>query len=218
MMPRIGSVSAARVRNRRLAAGVTTVAGAAALGWSFRVEPGSDTFAAAALVLAAVWFVGAVLTGLGAGPVTRHGTHRIATVVDPVARGLALAAVFVLGAIVVRRIDLLADATDEVLDYARRGSGPVVVSVTVVNGIAEETFFRGALHDVVGVRPALVTTTVYVAVTAASGSLMLAFAALVVGSALAAQRRRTGSWVAPAITHVTWSVAMLLALPALIPD
>ena len=35
--------------------------------------------------------------------------------------GMGLATVFVLGAIVVRQIDLLANATDTVLDFARRG-------------------------------------------------------------------------------------------------
>ena len=45
--------------------------------------------------------------------------------------------------------------------------------------------------------------------------LPLLFAALFVGAVLGLERRRTGHWGAPAITHVTWSLSMLFALPAL---
>ena len=76
--------------------------------------------------------------------------------------GVGLAAVFVLGALVVRGIPALGDAVDGVLTYARQGVGPLVVFVAVVNGIAEELFFRGAMFAAVPARAAvLVSTAVY---------------------------------------------------------
>ena len=122
-----------------------------------------------------------------------------------------------LGALIVREIDALADAVDDVLDYARRGSGPLVVALTVATGVAEEVFFRGALYDTLPRRHATaVSTIVYVVATLASGSAMLSFAALVLGTVLGVQRRVTGGFAGPAITHTTWSVAMLLVLPVII--
>jgi membrane protease YdiL (CAAX protease family) len=188
-----------------------------ALALSLNVEPGSAAFYVATTALAAVWFVGAAL--VGPGPRGHLGTALSGPerIVEPIALGLALAALFVLGGLVVRQIDPLGDAVDEVLDYARRGSGPLVALLTVSTGIAEEVFFRGALYETAFRRHATVgSTVVYVVATLASGSLMLAFAALVLGGVLGIQRRATGGYAGPAITHVTWSVTMLIVLPLII--
>jgi hypothetical protein len=188
-----------------------------ALAVSLNCEPGSTCFYLATTALAAVWFGGAMLANPGPRGrlgVTLPGRGRIA---EPFALGLALAVLFVVGGLVVRQIDALADAVDEVLDYARRGSGPRVMALTVATGIAEEMLFRGALYDASPRRHAtVVSTLVYVLATLASGSLMLAFAALVLGIVLGIQRRITGGYAGPAITHTTWSVAMLLVLPLVI--
>ena len=206
-------------RHRVALATATLLCGAAVLGWSFHVDPGSGSFYLAAALLAAIWSGGALLAGArlrARGPAPWPSARVVAAAIG---LGVGLAAVFVLGAVVVRQIDLLANATDAVLDFARRGSGPAVVAVALVNAVAEEMFFRGALYDVLPVRFALVgTTLLYVLVTMASGNLMLAFAALFVGAVFGLERRRTGHWSAPAITHVTWSLTMLLVLPLLIPD
>jgi membrane protease YdiL (CAAX protease family) len=128
-----------------------------------------------------------------------------------------LAVIFVLGGLVVRQIDTLEDAVDHVLDYARRDSGPRILALTVGTGLAEEMFFRGALYDTSPRnRATALSILVYVLATLASGSLMLAFAALVLGIVLGVQRRVTGGYAGPAITHITWSVAMLLVLPLMI--
>ena len=206
-------------RHRVALVAATLLCGAAVLGWSFNVDPGSGSFYLAAALLAVIWSGGALLAGArlrARGPAPWPSTRVVAAAIG---LGVGLAAVFVVGAVVVRQIDLLANATDAVLDFARRGSGPAVVAVALVNAVAEEMFFRGALYDVLPVRYALVgTTLLYVLVTMASGNLMLAFAALFVGAVLGLERRRTGHWAAPAITHVTWSLTMLLVLPLLIPD
>lgn len=188
-----------------------------ALALSLNVSPGSTSFYLATTALAIVWFVGAGLAHPGPGGALGVVSTTRWRVVEPVVLGLALAVLFVVGGLIVRQIDALADAVDDVLEYARRGSGSLVAVLTVVSGIAEEAFFRGALYDALPRRHAVVaSTTVYVVVTLASGSAMLVFAALVLGVALGIQRRASGGFVGPAITHVTWSVAMLVVLPLII--
>jgi membrane protease YdiL (CAAX protease family) len=215
-----GPAAVAEPAHLRWRAGIVATSlavGMVALALSLNIAPGSGGFYVATTALAAVWLVGASLAGPGpAGRlgVTRWGRGRIA---EPFLLGLGLALAFVLGALIVREIDALADAVDDVLDYARRGSGPLVVALTVATGVAEEVFFRGALYDTLPRRHAtVVSTIVYVVATLASGSAMLAFAALVLGTVLGAQRRLTGGCAGPAITHTTWSVAMLLVLPLII--
>ena len=44
---------------------------------------------------------------------------------------------------------------------------------------------------------------------------MLAFAAAILGTVVGLQRRASGGILAPILTHVTWSLTMLLALPAI---
>jgi len=60
-----------------------------------------------------------------------------------------------------------------------------------------------------------VTTALYVLATAVTGNVMLIFAALVLGIVVGLQRRASGGVMAPVLTHVTWSVVMLYALPAI---
>lgn len=203
-------------RRRRIVTAIVTVLGAAVLGWSLNVEPGSTAFYLASLVLAAVWAGGAWASGplrLGRIGPTTPGAH---PVVPAVLLGAALAAVFILGGLVVREVPLLEDAVNGVLAYARQGAGPLVVLVTVVNAVAEELFFRGALFAAVPARAAvLVTTAVYVLASAASGNAMLAFAAVLLGLLTALERRASGGVLAPMLTHVTWSLLMLLVLSPL---
>lgn len=177
------------------------------LALSFRTEPGGSWFYPAAIGLAAAWAVGALLAGpppLGDGSLVR-----------PVLVGLALAAAFVAGALVVRRIPPLDDQVGSVTAYADRGSGLLVVLVAVVTGMAEELFFRGVLYDEVPRQPVLGTTLAYTVVTLATGNLMLVFAAAVLGVVAGWERRRSGGVLAPVLVHATWSLMMLLALPRL---
>jgi membrane protease YdiL (CAAX protease family) len=90
------------------------------------------------------------------------------------------------------------------------------VLVTLLNGVAEEVFFRGGLFAAIGRRqPVLISTLVYAAATLATGNPMLVLAALTLGLVLALQRRASGGILAPIITHVTWSMMMLFLLPPL---
>ncbi|HEX8080236.1 MAG TPA: type II CAAX endopeptidase family protein [Jatrophihabitans sp.] len=203
-------------RRRQLVVTVVLAAGALMLGLSLSVRPADPAFYPLTAGLAAVWLIG----GLGSGPlhlgrISFRGQLR-RPVLTPVVIGLAAAAVFVLGALVVREIEPLRALTEDVLAHARYGSLPLVAAVTLLNGVAEETFFRGALFAALGERhPVLASTAIYAAVTVATGNVMLVFAAATLGVVLGLQRRASGGILAPMLTHVTWSLVMLLALPPL---
>jgi hypothetical protein len=136
-------------------------------------------------------------------------------VLVPLGYGALLAGTFVAGALVVREVPWLDDQVRHVLDHADQGSVPLLVVVTAVNGVAEELFFRGALYAATPRYPVVVTTAAYTLATLVTGNLMLAFAAVLLGILVGLERRATGGIQAPVITHVVWSVTLLLALPAI---
>jgi membrane protease YdiL (CAAX protease family) len=91
----------------------------------------------------------------------------------------------------------------------------LVAAVTLINGIAEEIFFRGALFSAIGVwHPVAISTVVYTLTTVATGNLMLVFSAALLGVLLGLQRRASGGILGPILTHCTWSMTMLFVLPA----
>ena len=203
-------------RRRRVVVALTLVVGATLLGLSLATSPGDPDFYAWTFALAAVWAVGAVLSGpLHVGRI-RAGDGLRRPVVEPVLVGVAAVAVFTVGALVVAQIPPLRSSVDAVLDHARYGSLPVIAVVTLVNGLAEELFFRGALYAAIGQRhPVLVSTGIYALTTVATGNVMLVFAATVLGLLVGLQRRVTGGVLAPMLTHVVWSMGMLFILPPL---
>jgi hypothetical protein len=216
-VPRDHDQSDQAFRWRRGTAAVTLVLGALALGFTLAVKPGDALFYPLTLLVALIWTVGGLLSGpLHLGHQQRAGRlHR--PVLLPLLIGLAAAAIFLLGALVVRQIDPLRDYVVTVLDHARKGTLALVAVVTIVNGIAEEIFFRGALFAAIGRRhPVLISTLVYALATVATANPMLVFAALTLGTVLGLQRRASGGILASAITHVTWSTIMLFALPPLL--
>ena len=77
-------------------------------------------------------------------------------------------------------------------------------------------FFRGALWS--GSRPLRTTTLAYAVSTAATGNPALVLAGLITSVIFGSQRAATGGVLAPAVTHVTWSVLMLRYLPPLFRD
>lgn len=135
---------------------------------------------------------------------------------EPILIGLIAVAVFTIGALLVAQIPPLRSSVDAVLDHARYASLPLIAVITLVNGLAEELFFRGALYAAVGQRaPVIVSTAVYALTTFATGNVMLVFAATVLGVLVGLQRRVTGGVLAPMLTHATWSMGMLFILPPL---
>jgi len=218
-VPRDHRQSDAAFRRRRVIAAVTIVVGAVLLGLSLNIPPGDNRFYLATFALAAVWTVGAFASGplyLGRAN-TRSGERFARPVLQPLLLGVAAVGVFTLGAVIVAHIPFLRDSINAVLDHARFGSLAVVAVITLVNGIAEELFFRGALFAAIGVKhPVVLSTGIYALTTVAGGNIMLVFAALVLGLLVGLQRRVTGGVLAPMVTHCTWSLGMLLVLPTLL--
>ena len=218
-VPRDRAESREVVSRRRIVSAVTLAAGAGVLAWSLRIEPGDATFYVGTLVLAAIWVIGSLLSGplhLGRGN-SRRGDTSGRAIVQSFVVGLLLLAIFLAGALIVAPIPFLRSGVEDLLDHARYGSLALVAVITALNGIAEEVYFRGALFAAVGRRHAVtLTTAVYVLVTSMAGIPLLAFAALILGLVVGAQRRVTGGVLAPIITHLTWSLGMLFLLPGLL--
>jgi len=199
-------------RRRAVVAGVS-LAGAGLLGTSLSARPGSARFYGLTLGTAATWAAG----GLVAGPLKlgrSRGVRR--SVVTPVLIGAGAFGAFYAAALVARRVPVLDRAVSGVLEYAHRGSGPLVLLTTLANGAAEEVFFRGALYGAAGSRhPVAVSTAVYSLATTPTRNPALVLASVVMGSLFGLQRRATGGIQAPMLTHLTWSTLMLRFLPRL---
>lgn len=210
--------SDAEFRRRRIVVVVTLVVGATLLGLSFSTRPGQPAFYPLTIGLAATWVVGSLASGpLHLGHIEFRGVLR-RPVIAPILVGLALAALFVVGALVFRMVPLLAGLTEDVIGYARYGILPVVVAITIVNGIAEELFFRGALFAGIGVRhPVIISTVLYTLATIGTLNPVLVFAAALLGTVVGLERRASGGVLGPILTHVTWSTAMLFLLPLIFP-
>ena len=206
--------SDAQFLRRRIVVAITLAVGATLLGLSFSIRQGDSAFYPLTLGLAATWAVGSFASGpLHLGHILSGGTLR-RPIVAPIAVGLALAGIFVAGAIVIRTIPALASLAEDVLGYARAGNLWIIVVITLVNGVTEELFFRGALFAAIGVRfPVLISTIIYSLATVAGGNPVLVFAAAMLGTVVALQRRAGGGVLAPILTHITWSLTMLLVLP-----
>ncbi len=207
--------SDAQFLRRRIVVGVTLVIGAALLGFSLNVAPGGTAFYALTVALAATWVIGGFASGpLHLGRINFRGELR-RPIILPILLGLAMAVVFIIGAVIVRNIEPLRNSTEDVLAFARYGSLPLVALVTLINGIAEEIFFRGALFAAIGAwHPVAISTVIYTLTTVATGNLMLVFSAALLGLLLGLQRRASGGILGPILTHCTWSMTMLFVLPA----
>ncbi len=205
----------ARRTRRRIVVAVTLVLGTAALAFALRLPPGDSRFYYATIGLALVWGVGALVSGplhVGWGH-TRRGNQRARPIVQSLALGALLLGVFLVGALVVARIPFLREPVDALLDHARFGSTIVVLAITVLNGVVEELFFRGALYAALPTRAVVISTVIYALTTVGAGVPLLVVAGSAVGIVTALQRRVTGGILGPIITHVTWSSGMLLLLP-----
>ena len=205
----------ATVRRRRFVVVVVLVIGGALLGYSLTRTPGDSSFYWLTLALAAVWILGAFASGpLHLGSVRFRGRNQRPVITGSVI-GLLLGGAFLVGGLVAREIPGVREFVTRVLDFANHSSLVLVVFITVVNGVAEELFFRGALYTALGkVYPAMVSTIIYVvAILASTGNPMLGVAAVVVGAVCAWERRATGGVLAPMLTHFFWGLVMVLALP-----
>ena len=204
------------LRRRQWVTGVVVVIGGVVLGMSLRLEPGSPWFYAGSLGLSAVWAAGAFAAGpLHLGRIARGDDHHVRPVVAPILIGLGLAAVFVVGGLVVRQVPFLAGQVGDVVAFADAGAIWLLVLITAATGAAEELFFRGAAYAATPRHPVLLTTGLYTLATLATGNVMLTFAAALLGVVVGLERRASGGILAPILTHLTWSLAMLFGLPVM---
>lgn len=198
-------------RRRVVVVVITLIVGAAVNAWALRIPAGDAMFYPATALLAAVWLGGAFASGpirMGCEPY--RGTRPVAS---SLAAAAVLAVLFLLGALVVARVEPLREPVDALLAHATAGNIALVAALTAVNGVAEECFHRGAVYSAAArFRPVLVTTAIYAAVTATAGIPLLVLAAVLLGVITGLQRRATGGVLGPIITHVTWSMVMLFAL------
>jgi membrane protease YdiL (CAAX protease family) len=201
-------------RYRRVIVGLTILVGATLLGLSFSTKQGDPRFYVLTLGLAVTWVLGSVASGpLHLGHIQFRGIRR-RPIVTPIVVGLILAAIFIVGSLITRLFPPLASYAQDVLGYAAAGNLVLVAGITVVNGIAEEMFFRGALFAAIGVKhPVLISTVLYALATVAGGNPLLVLAAAILGTVVGLQRRAGGGILAPILTHITWSMAMLFLLP-----
>ncbi len=169
------------------------------------MQPDSPLFYPLTIALAATWVIGGFASGpLHLGRINFRGELR-RPIIIPVLLGLVTAVVFIFGALIVREIEPLRASTENVLAFARYQSLPLVALITVMNGIAEEIFFRGALFAAIGTwHPVLISTLIYSLTTVATGNPMLVFSAVMLGVLLgsAATIQRRNPWADPHPLHV----------------
>ena len=130
---------------RRIVVAATLAVGATLLGLSFSTRAGRS------VVLPADLRAGRDLGDRQFRVRTAaSGSHQPAgsarrPIFTPILVGLILAAIFAVGGLIIRTIPALASLTEDVIGYARANNLTLVFVILVVNGIAEELFFRGAL-------------------------------------------------------------------------
>lgn len=204
------------VRRRRIVVAVVLVLGAVVLGLSMTKHPGEASFYWLALALSAVWLIGAFASGpLHLGGICWRGRNQ-RPVITGSATGLGLGGIFVLGGLIAKQIPAVSELISRVLQFADQGSWRLTLAIALLGAIAEELFYRGALYTALGRHhPVLISTVLYVAATLASQNLMLGFAAIILGTVCAMERRATGGVLAPILTHFVWSLVVILALPPL---
>ncbi len=204
------------VRRRRIVVAIVLVLGAVLLGLSMTRHPGQASFYWLALALGAVWLIGAFASGpLHLGGICWRGRNPRPLITGS-ATGLVLGGVFVVGGLIAREIPAVSGLITRVLQFADQGSWRLTLAIALLGAIAEELFYRGALYTALGRHhPVLISTILYIAATLASQNLMLGFAAIILGTVCALERRATGGVLAPILTHFVWSLVVVLALPPL---
>jgi hypothetical protein len=203
------------VLRRRVVVAIVLVLGVAALALALREHPGESAFYWWSLALSGVWALGAFVSGpLHLGGARWRGRNQ-RPVVSGTTIGLILGAVFIAGGLIVREIPAITEYVTRLLKYTDQGSWRLTMAVALLAAIAEELFYRGALYTALGRHHALlISTTIYVIATLASSqNPMLAFAAVILGTVCAFERRATGGVLAPILTHFVWTLVVLLGLP-----
>jgi membrane protease YdiL (CAAX protease family) len=212
--PPADRVAPAATRRRQLVIAGTCVFGAVVLGIGVARPADSAAFYAATVLVAAIWIAGALLADRLDGTPPRALVLGRRALVPPLLVAVAAYAFFALASLAVRLIPPVHTALADILGHARHGTLVLVVLVALLNGVAEEAFFRGAVFATLPARFAVLgTTLVYAVVTAGTGNVALVLAAVVMGYLFARQRLVAGGILAPMLTHLVWSMLVVFLLP-----
>jgi CAAX protease family protein len=205
---------------RRRAVIAAGIGGAGLMGAALSSPPRSRRFYLLATGLAGTWTVGSLGSGaLGSGALAfgrledqRQGWGQGLTV--PVLTGGGAFGLCYGAARIARHVPALDRAIRGALRYEQQGSTPLVMLIACANAVAEELFFRGALWALVAdSRPVVTTTLAYTAAITTTGNPALVLAGTAISVLSGLQRRASGSALAPAVSHLTWSLLMLHYLP-----
>jgi membrane protease YdiL (CAAX protease family) len=136
--------------------------------------------------------------------------------------GLALYALFSVGALVVRETPLW-PWVERVVELTRATApgGLAVLVIVFATSPSEEVLWRGAVFARLtrrygaGWRPVVMTTLAYGFFVGLSLNPVLGLAALACGLVWARQRQVTGSLVPSLVSHALWSLLMFLYVPGL---
>ena len=193
------------------------IGGAGLLGVSLSSPPGSRRFYLLTMGLAGTWAAGAIGSGpLPVGRALSQRHERCHALAVPVLTGAGAFGLFYGAARIARHIPVLDRAIGSVLRYQRDGSTSVVLLTASANALAEELFFRGALWTLVeDSHPVITTTLAYAATTATTRNPALVLAGAATSVLFGLQRHASGGILAPALSHLTWSLLMLRYLPPL---
>lgn len=207
---------AVRARRRRIIA-ATGISGAGLLAASLSASAGSRQFYLLTTALAGTWAGGALAAGpLPWGRIRDHDNAPHCHVIMPVLTGAGAFGLFYGAARLAQRIPPLNRAITTVMRYPEDGAAPLVILTACANGVAEELFFRGALWSLAEQAHPLATTTfAYAATTAVTRNPALTIAGVTTSVLFGLHRRASGGVLAPAVTHLTWSLLMLSFLPPL---
>ena len=211
--PSVGGRSPGSAVDRRRRGAVvttTTVLGAVLTAFALNEHGTGPRFFLLTSALAATWLLGALLSG--PVPLGRlRGPRDLAT---PAALAVLIFGVFVIGDLIVRTNPYLSHQVDRIIGHASGRVALLAALVAVVNGIGEELFFRGAAWAAIERRrPEVASTVLYVAVIACSGIAILVVAGVIMGAVFALQRRATAGVLASCVTHVVWTLLMIVLLP-----
>jgi membrane protease YdiL (CAAX protease family) len=199
------------VRTRRrsgLVLLLTLVAAAVLTGRVYDARPGSGRAWLLTYLLAAILVAGSLLSG--GVPVTHRRGKR--PVVRPFLTALALWLAFLVGGLVLRLLPAFDHGVRQILTRASASGVLAVAAGLVVAAFAEEVFYRGAVFERFRL-PVLTATAFHVMATLPAGNVALSCAAAGLGVVLGLQRRTSGGWWVPAVTHASWSLLMVWFTP-----
>ena len=204
---------------RRLIVTATGIGGAGLLGISLSTRAGSPQFYILTMGLAGTWTGGALSSGPLPLNMTRDRDGTLCrAIVMPVLTGAGAFGACYGAARLAQHVPPLNRAIASVLRYADDGPARLVLLTAGANAVAEELFFRGALWSLAErSHPIVKTTLAYAATTAATRNPALVLAGTATSVLFGLQRRTSGGILAPALSHLTWSLLMLRYLPPLFP-